>query len=110
MEKKSRKEFAHLDLSTVEDLLTASDLAEALVGLLAVRIAVSRALLDAHPREVHATHVERLGDGAPGEEGGLVAGREGHVVGYYEEIKEFRVLIQLLLNRNLDSIMDGTLK
>ena len=104
MKKKSRNEFEHLDLSTVEDLLTASDLAEALVGVLAVRVAVSRALLDAHPREVRATHVERLGDGAPGEEGGLVSGREGHVVGYYEEIKEFRV-VQLLLNRNLDSIM-----
>ena len=67
----------------IQDLLTVSDFAEALVGLLSIRVAVSRALFDAHPRKVgDAAHVEGLGDGAPAGEGGLVSGREGQVVGY----------------------------
>ena len=36
----------------IQDLLTVSDFAEALVGLLSIRVAAPRALLDAHPREV----------------------------------------------------------
>ena len=67
----------------IQDLLTVSDFAEALVGLLSIRVAAPRALLDAHPRKVGgAAHVEGLGDGAPAGEGGLVSGWEGKVVGY----------------------------